>query len=187
MAWILLNTRRAELTRSINDLTRQKLQLMREIRNLTSFSSAIADGNVTPDELQSLSSHYIGEGINLNEVTSNYADTHSDELTNTYLDQYSNLTQDEYFANSSLMQKANLYWDADTGELDGNQIKSDLLEQYMKEYVQKYVEPELKAYEDEYEEQKINLETQIEAQEAELQQLGDKISNNIQQGTIKLS
>ena len=61
------------------------------------------------------------------------------------------------------------------------------MEQYMKEYVQKYVEPELKAYEDEYEEEKINLETQVQAMEAELQQLNDKISNNIQQGTVKLS
>ena len=187
MAWILLNTRRAELTRSINEKTREKLELMREMRNLTSFSSAVADGNISPDELSNLSSHYIGEGMNLNEISFNYADEQSDEMTNYYLDQYSGLTQDEYFANSSLMQKANLFWDADTGELDGNQIKSDLLEQYMKEYVQKYVEPELKAFEDAYEEQKIDLETQIQTMQAELDQLDENIRNNIQKDVIKLS
>ena len=187
MAWILLNTRRAELTRSINDLTYKKLQLQREIRELSSFSSAIADGNVTPDELSSLCSHYIGEGINLNNASFEYANENSDNMTNEYLNQFSGLTQDEYYANSSLMQKANLYWNAETGELDEEQIRADLLERYMKEYVQKYVEPELKAYEDEYEEQKIDLETQIQTMEAELQQLDEKISNNIQQGTIKLS
>ena len=186
MAWILLNTRRAELTRSINEKTYEKLRLQREIRNLTSFASAIADGNVTPDELSNLSSHLIGEGINLNETSFNYASDNAENMTNTYLDQFSNLTQDEYYANSALMQKANLYWDADTGELDGNQINSDLLAQYMKEYVQKYVEPELKAYEDEYEEQKLDLETQIESMEAELDKLDSKISDNIQKGTIKL-
>ena len=186
MAWILLNTRRAELTRSINDLTYEKLRLQREIRKLTSFATAIADGNVTPDELSSLSSHYIGEAINLNETSFNYASDNAENMTNTYLDQFANLTQDEYYANSSLMQKANLYWDADTGELDGNQINSDLLEQYMKEYVQKYVEPDLKAYEDEYEEQKIDLETQIQTMEAERDQLDEKISSSIQKDTIKL-
>jgi len=186
MAWILLNTRRAELTRSINDKTYEKLRLQSEMRKLTAFSSAVADGNITPDELSNLSSHYIGEGINLNDITYDYASDYADLTTADYMDRYSALTEDEYYANSALMQKANLYWDSETGALDETQIKSDLMEQYMKEYVEKYVEPELKAYEDEYEEQKIDLETQIQTEEAELQQLDEKIRNNIQQDVIKL-
>lgn len=187
MAWILLNTRRAELTRSINDLTREKLQLTRKMQELTAFTSAIADGNVTPDELSSMSSEFAIQGIDLNEAAFNYADEHSETMTNVYLDQYSGLTQDEYFANSSLMEKASLFWDAQTGDLDGNQIKTDLMEKYMKEYVNNYVEPQLKAYEDAYNEEKINLETQVQTMQAELQQLDEQVSNNIQQDVIKLA
>ena len=185
MAWILLNARRAELTRSINDLTYQKLKLQREIRNLTAFSNAIADGNVTPDELSSLSSHFLSQGLELNDTTFGYASDASREMAGHYIDQYSGLTEDEYFQNSTLMNKVNLYWN-DEGQLDEEQIGADLLEQYMKEYVQKYVEPELKAYEDEYEEEKLNIETQVEAMETEYNQLGEKISSEIQQDTVKL-
>ena len=181
-----MNTRRAELTRELNDLTYQKLKLQREIRKVAAFSTAIADGGVTPNELAQLSSHYIGEAINLNEASFMYADEGSDYMTNYYLDQYSGLTEDVYYQNSSLMQQANLFWNPDTGTLDEEAIKADLMEQFMKEYVEKYIEPELKAYEDELEEQKLNLETQATAVEAELKGLDDKISQSIQNDAIKV-
>jgi len=190
MAWILLNTRKAELTRSINDLNHEKLQLMREIRNLTSFSSAIADGNVTPDELSTLSSSYAAQAISdggVNENAYEYASNMAESAAQSYISQYSTLAEDDYYKNSALMQKVNLFWDPETGGLDETQIKADLFERYLKEYANKYIEPELKAYEDEYEERKQDLETQIQSMEAELQQLDEKISSNIQQGTIKLS
>lgn len=186
MAWVLLNTRRAELIRDINTKSYEKLKLQREMRKLSAFSTAISDGNVTPDELSNLSSYYLGEAVSFNDKSFKHADNKAEYMTNYYLDQYRGLTQDEYFMNSNFNSRVSLYWNQDTGDLDEAQIRSSLLEQYMKEYVEQYVEPKLKALEDEYEEQKLQLETQIESEEAELEQLNNKISENIRNDVIKL-
>lgn len=186
MAWVLLNTRRAELIRDINTKTYEKLKLQREIRKLSAFSTAIADGNVTPDELSSLSSYYLGEAVKFNDMSYEHAYNKSEYATNYYMEQYEGLTQDEYFMNSSLNSRVSLYWNQDTGTLDEELIRSNLLEQYMKEYVEQYVEPKIKELEDEYEEQKLELETQVTAEEAELEQIAQKVRENQQKDTINV-
>ena len=185
MAYIFLSARRAELTRSINELNYEKLQIQKERRKLVSFSTAIADGYVTPDELSQLNSHYVKQALNLNESAFMYAEYESTDRTNDYLIQYSGITQDEYFSNSSLMQKANLYWDPDTGDLDADMIKENLMEKLRQEFVEKCIEPSLKALEDEYEERELDIETQVASMEAELKTIDEGIQQKIQNSAIK--
>lgn len=186
MAWLIMALRRNELQKSINDHTYEKLQLTRQLRQLSSFSSAIGDGNITPNEIGSLGSDLFGDALDFmqyaNESATNLAQTQTDY----YATVYENLTQEQYYNNPNIASQAQLYYD-ENGALNTESMYSNFYEEALKEFADKYFAPYLKEKEQEIQDKQTELEMLVEAEQAELDQLKSSISSEIQNSTVKLA
>jgi len=63
MGWVLLSLRRNELQTSLQQKQLELLQLSTRMRNLSNYSSAIADGQITPYEIGDISSDLMGDAL----------------------------------------------------------------------------------------------------------------------------
>ena len=185
MGWLLLALRRTELQRSINDHTYEKLQLTRQLRKLSNFSTSIADGNVTPSEIASLGTDLFGDALDFMGYSNEAAQEVAQEQTDAYESAYGQITQEQYY-NSGVSSQAQLYFD-ESGNLDTETLYKKFYEEALKEYAQEYIAPLLKEKESEIEDKQTELETLVESEESELQTLKQSISGQIQNSTIQLS
>ncbi len=142
MAWLLMALRRNELISSINDHTLEKIRLKSQLDRLSSFSGAIADGNITPSEISSLGSDLFGDALDFmqyaNESAQNSAQTQKDY----YASLYGNLTQEQYYNNAAVASQAALYYD-ENGQLDEQKMFSEFYDEALKEFAEKYFTPYL--------------------------------------------
>ena len=186
MSWIMMSLRRAELTRSINDHTYEKLQLSRQLRRLSSFSNAIGDGSITPSEIASLGTDLFGDALDFMGYSNDAAAEVAAEQTDYYATAYDSLTQEQYYNNPSIAAQAELYYD-ENGALDTDRMYSKFYEEALKEFAEKYFMPILKEKEQEIQDKQNELETLVETEQAELQQLKQSVSQEIQNSTIRLT
>ncbi len=185
MGWVLLTLRKAELVASTNDRNLKILRLKQELDSLTSFSTAIADGYITPNEIASIRTSLFGDAMDFMYNSTESADAVAQEQTSYYTDVYGNLTEEQYYNNPDIASKAQLYYK--DGELDYDSIYNNFLEENLKEYAAEYYQPLLNEKQKEIENQKLQEETLLKSEEAELQQLDGAISQQIEQNTIHLS
>lgn len=160
-------------------------EISRKIRKLANFSSAVADGSLSPSEIGGLGEFY----FNALELMDN-ADILAAEVADAHGSYYENLLSDitarEYYQNSSLMNEVSLYFDED-GKLDLTKTKSKIYEEALEDYVEKFVKPTLQEYETELENEKAKLETEAQQLEAEYDALKDARDQAIQRQTIQLA
>ncbi len=186
MAWLLMSLRRSELTRSINQHQYEKLQITRQLRQLSSFTSAIGDGSITPSEISSLGSDLFYDALNFMDASNIAANEVANYQVDEYEQLYSNVTQEQYNNNVALASQANLYFD-ENGQLNTEKMYSEFYEQALKDFVEKYVTPVIKEKEEELQLKQNELEMLVEEEQTELQSLKQSISSEIQNSTIKLS
>ena len=86
MGWVVLALRKAQLKAKINDNNLAQLQLNRELQNLTSFSTAIADGYITPSEIASIGTSLFGDAMDFMYNSTYSADAVAQEQTSYYTD-----------------------------------------------------------------------------------------------------
>lgn len=186
MAWLIMALRRSELQQSISDHTAEKLKLTRELRKLSSFSNAIGDGSITPSEIASLGTDLFGDALDFMQYANDSATNIAETQTDYYSSVYENLTQEQYFNNPSIASQAQLYYD-ESGNLDTESIYANFYEEALKDFATNYFQPYLKEKEEEIQDKQTELETLVEAEEAELEELKNSISTQIQNNTVKLS
>ena len=186
MGWITMSIRRAELQRSINDHTYEKLELSRQLRELSSFSNAIGDGTITPAEIGSLGTCLYGEALDFMGYSNEAASAVAQEQTDYYASAYDSLTQEQYYNNPSISAQAQLYYD-ENGNLNTNAMYANFYDKALEEYVEECVMPVLYERQKEIENQQAELETLVTSEEAELQQLKESIKQDIQENTIQLA
>ncbi len=186
MGWITMSIRRAELQRSINDHTYEKMEISRQLRNLSSFSTAIGDGTITPSEIASLGADLFGEALDFMGYSNEAAATVAQEQTDYYATAYDDLTQQQYYNNPSISAQAQLYYD-ENGNLNTDAMYANFYDKALEEYVEQYIMPELNEKQKEIENKQTELETLVASEEAELQQLKESIKQNIQENTIQLT
>lgn len=186
MGWITMSLRRAELQRSINDHTYEKMQLSRQLRQLSSFATALGDGQITPDEIASIGTDLFGDALDFMGYSNEAAQQVAQEQTDYYSSAYENLTQEQYYNNSAIAARAQLYYD-ESGNLDTDAMYSNFLEEALKNYAENYFMPILNEKQKEIENKQTELETLVASEEAELEQLKSSISQNIQNSTIQLA
>ena len=179
MGWITMSIRRAELQRSINDHTYEKLELSRQLRELSSFSNAIGDGTITPAEIGSLGTCLYGEALDFMGYSNEAASAVAQEQTDYYASAYDSLTQEQYYNNPSISAQAQLYYD-ENGNLNTNAMYANFYDKALKEYVEECVMPVLNERQKEIENQQAELETLVTSEEAELQQLKESIKEKIE-------
>lgn len=186
MAWLMMSLRRCELQRSINDHTLEKLQLSRQLRRLSSFSTAIADGSITPSEIASVGKDLFGDALDFMGYSNEVASQMAQEQTDYYASAYESVTQEQYYNNPSLTAQAQLYYD-ESGNLDTDAMYQEFYAEALKEFAENYFMPLLNEKEKEIQNQQTELETLVESEQAELEQLKSSTSQEIQNSTIKLS
>ncbi len=185
MGWVTLSLRRAELQASIQDLQCNLLQMSRQMRQLSSFATAIGDGRINPSEIASLGTTVFGDAMDFMYYSDMAAAEAADLQTGYYEEAYSTVTAEQYYNNPALASQASLYFD-ESGALDTNTMYNEFYEEALEEYANEVILPKLKELEKDLEAQKTDMETQLEAQEAELESVKSSISENIQNSAIQL-
>lgn len=185
MGWIVLTLRKAELKSKINDNNLEQIQLSRELNNLTSFSTAIADGYITPSEIASFGTSLFGDAMDFMYNSTESAAAVADEQTSYYGSLYDGITQEQYYNNPDVANGAQLYYTAD-GQFDYDALYNEFLEENLKEYASEYFMPILNEKQKEMEQKLTELQALGEEMNAELQTLDNSISSQIQANTIKL-
>ncbi|MBR1617569.1 hypothetical protein IJ670_05390, partial [bacterium] len=142
-------------------------------------------GNINPNEITSLGSELFGDALDFMGYSHEAAAQVAQEKTDYFAQAYDSLTQEEYYNNPGIASRAELYYV--DGQLDTSTMYSKFYEEALKDYAQNYLMPVLKAKEEELEEKKTEIETMLEAEQAELEQVKNATSQAIQSSTIKLS
>ncbi len=187
MAWLIMSLTKSKLQKSISEKTSEKLKIQNELRRLSSFSTAIGDGMVTPAEIASLGTDLFGNALDVMAYANDVCTQTSQDLTDTYAQAYQDVTQEQYYNNSALAQQAQLYFDPDTGELDTDTMRQKFYESNMTEFIDKEIMPIINEKEVELQNKEAELEALVESEQAELDAVSDQISQEIQRNTIKLA
>ena len=184
MGWVLLSLRRNELQASVQQRQFELLQLNRQMRELSSFSSMVGDGQITPMEISSVSSDLFGDALDFMGYSNEAAQEAAQLQVDYYSTAYADVTAEQYYNNPALSAKASLYYV--DGQLNTDMMYQEFYEQALEDYAQTYIMPKLNELEKELQNEKTELETLLESEEAELQTVKDSISESIQNSTIKL-
>ena len=185
MGWVLMTLRQRELQSDIQDKQLKLMQMSRELRQLSSFSGAIADGKITPNEIANLGTNLFGDAMDFMGYSTEAAAQVAQEQTDYYANAYESLTADQYY-NSGYGAEAALYKD-ENGNLNTDQVYNKFLDEALKEYAEQVLMPMINEKEKAMEQEKTELEALIESEEAELQSIKDSKSNSIQDSAIRLS
>lgn len=186
MAWLIMSLRRNELQHSLNDHQFEKLQVSRQLRRLASFSSAAADGRINPSEIAGLGIDLFGDAMDFMQYGHDAASEVAAEQTDFYTGVYEGLTQEQYYNNPSIGAQASLYYD-ENGNFDTDKMYSKFYEEALKEYAEEVLMPILNEKEKELQDKETELETLVTSEQAELDELKNQISTEIENTTIKLS
>lgn len=185
MGWIFMACRRAELTRSLSDDRKALSDLSRLTKQLSSFATAIGDGMITPSEINNFGLEVFGEAIDFMEYSHIAADRVASDKTDRYASIYSSLSEEQYYNNPTIAAQVQLYYT--DGQLDTTSIYTDLYNEALEDFAQTMIAPRINEKQKELDNKKTDLETQIAASEAELEQLNESIKQNIQSSTIQLA
>lgn len=185
MGWITLACRRNELQNNISEDTYEKLMIQSQLRKLSNFSSAIADGMVDPSEIASLGGELFGDALDFNAGAHDIVSENAQLQTDLYEKMYGDVTQEQYYNNPALTAKATLYYD-ESGNLNTEAMYNEFYEENLKQFAEEYYMPMLKEKEEELQQKITQLEVQVESEEAELQTVKEKISQEISNNTIRL-
>ena len=177
MTWVMLSMRKMQLQQQVSDLQFEDVQISRQIQDLASYSSNIADGTITFSEMASCPSSLFGTQLGFMSNAAAAAYQSATVKANAYMQQLAQTNGqigNQY--GYAMGTTDGTYYDATT---IFNEIYKEELEQYA-EQMQKYVNN----YEKELQAEQTRVETQLTAKEAELQAYEQRISQNIQSDAI---
>lgn len=158
----------------------------RTLQKLANFSTAIANGIITPADLASIGDEFFDDALEFMDHADATAQEIAAEQASAYESLFGSITASEYFQNSGLMQQAQLYFDADNN-LDMEKVQSALYEKTLKDYAAEVLAPILKEKEVEIQNENDRLQTEYEQLSAEYDALKQQRSQEIQRQTVQLS
>ncbi len=185
MGWITLAARQSELQSSLSQHNYEKLQLQNTLKRLSSFASAIGDGFVDPNEIGSLGFSLFGDALDFNTNAQMSVSEAAQLQTDTYENMYNSVTQEQYYNNPALAAQATLYFD-ENGNLDTQSMYNNFYDEALKEFAEEYYSTYLKEKEEEIQQEIDELTMLTTSEETELQQVKEKISQEIQNSAIRL-
>lgn len=180
MAWVMMSMRKMQLKQEVNALQMEDVKISQAVQDLANYANGIADGTITFSEMASCPSSLFGTQLDYMANSAQAAYQSATVKTNAYMQQLAQtngLTGNQY--GYAMGTTDGTGYDAST---IFNEIYKQELEEYSKQ-MQEYVNK----YEQELETEKERVETQLQAKQAELQAYEQTISQNIQQGAIRLA
>ena len=180
MSWIMLSMRKMQLKREISDLTFQDVQISQQVQDLSKYANNIADGTITFGEIGDCPSSLFGTQLDFMTNSAQAAYQSATVKTNAYIQQ---LAQTNSMSGN---QYGYAMGTTDGTGYDTTTIFNEIYKEELKEY-SKQMQEYLNQYEEDLEAQKDQIETQLQAKKAELQSYDQAISQDIQDGAIKLA
>jgi len=176
MTWVIQALRKQQLKMRVNELTSKQLQISQEIMDLQRYASNIEDGILTVNEVGNTPSNYFGTQMEFMDASSQIAYQSATTKTDAYLQQMQmtgNNTGNQYqYAIGNTVQPAVLF--------------NEIYKQEVKEY-SKQIMKQIDAEEKELEQEKLTIETQLKAAEAEYESISQSLDKSIQQSAIQLA
>jgi len=185
MGSALLTLRQISLQRNINDHQFQLINLNRKLQRFTRLSSLLSSGiNLSPSAIASVGGELFGDALDSMGYAQTWAEGRVDDQMAAYTNAYEQLKNGKY-NDSGLGAQCALYED-ENGQLITEFAEEKFYKEALKEYIEQEVMPLLNEQEKEIEDEKTNLETLIQQEEAELQSVEQAKEQAIQRETIKL-
>ena len=176
MTWVSQALRKQCLKTSINELTSKQLKISQEISELQRVASNLEDGILTANEIANTPSNYYGTQMDFVEFASQAAYESATTKADAYIQQLQTTgttTGNQYqYAAGNTIQPAVIF--------------NEIYKQELKELAKQKIE-QIDAEEQELEQEKLTIESQLKAAEAEYQSISSSLDNSIQDSAIKLS
>lgn len=180
MSWVMLSMRKMQLKQEVNCLEMQDVKISQTVQDLATYAGNIADGTITFSEMASCPSSLFGTQLDFFANSAQAAYQSATIKTNAYMQQLANvngITGNQY---------GYAMGNADGTAYDAAAIFNEIYQEELKEYA-KQMQEYVNQYEQELECEKQRIETQLQAKRAELQSYEQAISQNIQDGAIRLA
>lgn len=181
MTWVMLSLRKATLKNRISSLETKQLQISQRIMDLQSYASSIADGSVSYSEMSNSPSSIFGTQMQYMATASPIAYQSAQVKANAYMQQMGMLQQ-----NTQGQYQLAIDPTGAQADVQPHLIFNEIYKQELKEY-SKQVGEKINAEEKELETERLRIESQLKAANAEFEAVAKQEDSNIKRDTIQLA
>ena len=186
MTWAFLSLRKMQLKQRLSAYQNRLIQISQKIMDMQELAAAVADGKITYQEATSGPSSMFGTQLNFLGQSSNIAYQSAQIKTNAYLQQMQAINQATGGQYQYALDPNSMTSYMQNGQIQPFLVFNDIYQEELKAYADQYAQM-LNREEQDLEQEKLTLETQIKAIEAEYQAVSEQEDQNIQNDAIKLS
>ena len=186
MSWVFLSLRKMQLKQKLSVYQNRLIQISQKLMDMQELAAAVADGKITYKEATSGPSSMFGTQLNFLGQSSNIAYQSAQIKTNAYLQQMQAINQATGGQYQYSLDPTSMTSYMQNGQIQPYLIFNNIYQEELESYAQQYSQL-LNREEQDLEQEKLTLETQIKAIEAEYQSVQDQEGQNIENDAIKLS
>ncbi len=186
MTWAFLSLRKMQLKQRLSAYQNRLIQISQKIMDMQELAASVADGKITYQEATSGPSSMFGTQLNFLGQSSNIAYQSAQIKTNAYLQQMQAINQATGGQYQYALDPNSMTSYMQNGQIQPFLVFNDIYQEELKAYADQYAQM-LNREEQDLEQEKLTLETQIKAIEAEYQAVSEQEDQNIQNDAIKLS
>ncbi|MDD3237614.1 MAG: hypothetical protein PHV37_05895 [Candidatus Gastranaerophilales bacterium] len=179
--YAIFTMRKLMLTNRVNNLNAKLMEISQKTQDLANYAANISDGVITPEEAANSSASLFQRQSNYMSTTFNNSMAQANQATQAYTAQYNALNQQ---SNGSLANTI------DPSGTTSSLNTSALYQSYLKQAMQAAGNSEQKkieAIEKELDQQRLKLETQLNAAQAELTKVEEAETKAIEKSAPKYS
>ncbi len=186
MTWAFLSLRKMQLKQRLSVYQNRLIQISQKIMDMQELAAAVADGKITYQEATSGPSSMFGTQMNFLGQSSNIAYQSAQIKTNAYLQQMQTINQSTGGQYQYSLDPTSMTSYIQNGQIQPYLIFNNIYQEELKAYADQYAQI-LNREEQDLEQEKLTLETQIKAIQAEYESVSEQEGQNIQADAIKLS
>ena len=186
MSWVFLSLRKMQLKQRLSVYQNRLIQISQKLMDMQDLAASVADGKITYQEATSGSSSMFGTQLNFLSQSSNVAYQSAQIKTNAYLQQMQSINQATGGQYQYALDPTSTTTYMQNGQIQPYLVFNEIYQEELKAYADQYAQL-LNREEQDLEQEKLTLETQIKAIEAEYEAVSEQEGQNIQNDAIKLS
>lgn len=179
--YAIFTMRKLMLANRVNTLNLKLMQLSQKTQDLAKYSGNIADGIITPEEAANSPASLFGRQATYMQMTMPNALNQASLATQQYMTQYNNLNASSNGAVAKSIDPSGA-----TSVPNQNMLMNSFYQQAM-EAAAKNEEKKIAAIEKEIDQQRLSIETQLKAAQAELDEVTKDEEGAIKSSTPKYS
>ena len=186
MSWVFLSLRKMQLKQKLSVYQNRLIQISQKLMDMQEMAAAVADGKITYQEATGAPSSVFGTQLNFLGQSSNIAYQSAQIKTNAYLQQMQAVNQATGGQYQYSLDPTSMSGVMQNGQIQPYLLFNNIYQEELKAYADQYAQ-QLNRQEQDLEQEKLTLETQIKAIEAEYQSVSEQEGLNIENDAIKLS